>query len=107
MNTTYTAPRRLIKTPEEIEKMRVAGNWRLKFLDMIKPYIKAGVNTLELDTINRNHIENVQQAIPACVGCGAAPGRPVFQHSICTSVNHVVCHGIPSDNKVLKKWRYF
>ena len=102
MNTTYTAPRRLIKTPEEIEKMRVAGKLAAEILDMIKPYIKAGVNTLELDTICRNHIENVQQAIPACVGYGAAPGRPAFQHSICTSVNHVVCHGIPSDNKVLK-----
>ena len=106
MNTTYTAPRRLIKTPEEIEKMRVAGKLAAEILDMIKPYIKAGVNTLELDTICRNHIENVQQAIPACVGYGAAPGRPAFQHSICTSVNHVVCHGIPSDNKVLKNKYY-
>ena len=103
MNTTYTAPRRLIKTPEEIEKMRVAGKLAAEILDMIKPHIKAGVSTLELDTICRNHIENVQDAIPACVGYGAAPGRPAFQHVICTSVNHVVCHGIPSDSKKLKK----
>ena len=102
MNTTYTAPRRLIKTPEEIEKMRVAGKLAAEVLDMIKPHIKAGVSTLELDTICRNHIENVQHAIAACVGYGAAPGRPAFQHSICTSVNHVVCHGIPSESKVLK-----
>ncbi|WP_151958415.1 type I methionyl aminopeptidase [Acinetobacter junii] len=102
MNTTYTAPRRLIKTPDEIEKMRIAGKLAAEVLDMIKPHIKAGVSTLELDTICRNHIENVQDAIPACVGYGAAPGRPAFQHSICTSVNHVVCHGIPSENKILK-----
>ncbi|EOD7091870.1 M24 family metallopeptidase, partial [Acinetobacter baumannii] len=102
MNSTYTAPRRLIKTPDEIEKMRIAGRLAAEVLDMIKPHIKAGVSTLELDTICRNHIENVQHAIPACVGYGGAPGRPAFQHSICTSVNHVVCHGIPSENKILK-----
>ena len=72
MNTTYTAPRRLIKTPDEIEKMRIAGKLAAEVLDMIKPHIKAGVSTLELDTICRNHIENVQDAIPACVGYGAA-----------------------------------
>lgn len=102
MNSTYTAPRRLIKTPDEIEKMRIAGRLAAEVLEMIKPHIKAGVSTLELDTICRNHIENVQHAIPACVGYGGAPGRPAFQHSICTSVNHVVCHGIPSENKILK-----
>ena len=82
--------------------MRFAGRLAAEVLEMIKPYIKAGVSTLELDTICRNHIENVQHAIPACVGYGGAPGRPAFQHSICTSVNHVVCHGIPSENKILK-----
>lgn len=78
MNSTYTAPRRLIKTPDEIEKMRIAGRLAAEVLDMIKPHIKAGVSTLELDTICRNHIENVQHAIPACVGYGGAPGRPAF-----------------------------
>lgn len=82
--------------------MRIAGRLAAEVLEMIKPHIKAGVSTLELDTICRNHIENVQHAIPACVGYGGAPGRPAFQHSICTSVNHVVCHGIPSENKILK-----
>ena len=76
MNTTYEAPRRLIKTSDEIEKMRIAGRLAAEVLDMIKPYIKAGVSTLELDTICRNHIENVQHSIPACVGYGGAPGRP-------------------------------
>lgn len=103
MNSTYTAPSRLIKTPEEIEKMRIAGRLAAEVLDMIKPYIQPGVSTLELDRICHDHIVNVQQAIPACLGYGAAPGRPAFQHTICTSVNHVVCHGIPSAEKILKK----
>jgi len=102
MNSTYTAPRRLIKTPDEIEKMRIAGKLAAEVLDMIKPHIVPGVTTLELDTICHDYIVNIQQAIPACLGYGAAPGRPAFQHVICTSVNHVVCHGIPSENKVLK-----
>ncbi|CAM4100721.1 type I methionyl aminopeptidase [Acinetobacter pragensis] len=103
MISTYEAPRRLIKTPDEIEKMRVAGRLAAEILDMIKPHIVPGVTTLELDTICHDYIVNKQDAIPACLGYGAAPGRPAFQHVICTSVNHVVCHGIPSDSKVLKK----
>ena len=103
MNSTYTAPSRLIKTPEEIEKMRIAGRLAAEVLDMIKPYIQPGGSTLELERICHDHIVNVQQAIPACLGYGAAPGRPAFQHTICTSVNHVVCHGIPSAEKILKK----
>ncbi|KAF5271413.1 hypothetical protein FQR65_LT17634 [Abscondita terminalis] len=103
MNSTYEAPRRLIKTADEIEKMRVAGRLAAEVLDMIKPHIKPGVSTLELDTICHDYIVNTQNAIPACLGYGAAPGRPAFQHVICTSVNHVVCHGIPSESKILKK----
>ena len=103
MNSTYEAPRRLIKTPEEIEKMRVAGRLAAEVLDMIKPHIVPEVTTLELDTICHDYIVNKQDAIPACLGYGAAPGRPAFQHVICTSVNHVVCHGVPSDAKKLKK----
>ena len=103
MNSTYEAPRRLIKTSDEIEKMRVAGRLAAEVLDMIKPHIVPGVTTLELDTICHDYIVNQQDAIPACLGYGAAPGRAAFQHVICTSVNHVVCHGIPSDSKKLKK----
>ena len=102
MNSTYQAPRRLIKTADEIEKMRVAGKLAAEILDTIKPHIKAGVSTLELDTICHDYIVNTQNAIPACLGYGAAPGRNAFQHTICTSVNHVVCHGIPSESKILK-----
>lgn len=103
MNSTYEAPRRLIKTSDEIAKMRVAGRLAAEVLDMIKPHIVPGVTTLELDTICHDYIVNQQDAIPACLGYGAAPGRAAFQHVICTSVNHVVCHGIPSDSKKLKK----
>ena len=68
MNSTYTAPRRLIKTPDEIEKMRIAGKLAAEVLDMIKPHIVPGVTTLELDTICHDYIVNIQQAIPACLG---------------------------------------
>lgn len=103
MNSLVLPPSRLIKTPEAIEKMRVAGKLAAEVLEMIKPYIKPGVSTLELDQICHDYIVNVQQAIPACLGYGAGHGRPAYQHTICTSVNHVVCHGIPSDQKILKE----
>src|SRR5690606_11007544 len=85
-----------IKTPEEIEKMRIAGRMAAEVLELIGPYVQPGVTTAELDRICHEHIVNVQKAIPACVGYR---GFPKF---ICTSVNHVVCHGIPSEKKVLK-----
>ena len=103
MNSTYEAPRRLIKSAEDIEKMRIAGRLAAEVLDMIKPHIKPGVSTLELDTICHDYIVNTQDAIPACLGYGGSNDRPAFQHVICTSVNHVVCHGIPSESKILKK----
>ncbi|MCH4248402.1 type I methionyl aminopeptidase [Acinetobacter populi] len=102
MNSFNAAPRRLIKSPEAIEKMRVSGKLAADVLEMIKPYIKPGVSTLELDTICHDYIVNVQHANPSCLGYGGGHGRPAFEHVICTSVNHVVCHGIPSENKILK-----
>lgn len=86
----------LIKTPQDIEKMRVAGRLAAEVLGMIEPYVKAGVTTEELDRICHDYIVNVQQAIPAPLNYRG------FPKSICTSVNHVICHGIPSDKKVLK-----
>ena len=68
MNSTYQAQRRLIKTPDEIEKMRVAGRLAAEVLDMIKPHIKTGVTALELVTICHDYIVNVQDDIPACLG---------------------------------------
>jgi methionyl aminopeptidase len=85
-----------IKTPDEIEKMRIAGRLAGEVLRMIRPYVKAGISTNELDRICHDYIVNVQQAIPAPLNYRG------FPKSICTSVNHVVCHGIPSD-KILKK----
>lgn len=85
-----------IKTPEEIVKMRVAGRLAAEVLEMIGPFVKPGVTTGELDRICHDHIVNVQKAIPAPLNYHG------FPKSICTSINQVVCHGIPSDTKVLK-----
>lgn len=85
-----------IKTPEEIEKMRVAGRLAAEVLEMIEEYVKPGVTTEELDRICHQYITDVQKAIPAPLNYKG------FPKSICTSVNHVVCHGIPSEKKVLK-----
>lgn len=84
-----------IKTSEEIEKMRIAGRLAADVLTMIEPYVKEGVTTDELNTLCHDYIVNVQQAIPAPLGYNG------FPKSICTSVNHVVCHGIPG-KKALK-----
>src|SRR5438552_13646106 len=83
-----------IKTPEEIEKMRVAGRLAAQVLDMIEEYVKPGVTTGELNDICHDYIVNVQQAIPAPLHYRG------FPKSICTSVNHQVCHGIPGDRKL-------
>ena len=80
-----------IKTPEEIEKMRVAGQLAADVLEMIEQHVKPGVSTDELDRICHDYIVNVQQAIPAPLNYHG------FPKSICTSINHVVCHGIPND----------
>lgn len=85
-----------IRTPEQIEKMRVAGRMAAEVLDMIGEHVVAGVTTAELDRICHEHIVNVQKAIPACLNYNG------FPKSVCTSVNHVICHGIPSEKKVLK-----
>lgn len=86
-----------IKTPEAIEKMRIAGRLAAEVLEMIGEYVVPGVTTEELDALCHQHITQKQNAIPACLGYRG------FPKSICTSVNHVVCHGIPTDKKKLKK----
>lgn len=83
-----------IKTAEEIEKMRVAGKLAADVLMMIEPHVKAGITTDELDKICHDYIVNEQDAIPAPLNYHG------FPKSICTSVNHVICHGIPSDKKL-------
>ena len=79
-----------IKTAEEIEKMRIAGKLAADVLEMIGPHVKAGVTTEELDQICHKYITEEQGAIPAPLNYHG------FPKSICTSINHVVCHGIPS-----------
>ncbi|HHH46452.1 MAG TPA: type I methionyl aminopeptidase [Thiotrichales bacterium] len=83
-----------IKTPEEIEKMRVAGRLAADVLQMIRPYVKPGVTTEELDRICHDYIVDVQKAIPAPLNYRG------FPKSICTSVNHQICHGIPGPKKL-------
>jgi len=86
-----------LKTPEDIEHMRVAGRMAAEVLEMIGEYVVPGVTTAELDRICHEHITVKQQAIPAPLNYKG------FPKSICTSVNHVVCHGIPSEKKILKE----
>ncbi|MBV7300068.1 type I methionyl aminopeptidase [Enterovibrio paralichthyis] len=86
----------IIKSAEEIVKMREAGRLAAEVLEMIEPHVKAGVSTEELDAICHKYITETQQAIPAPLNYHG------FPKSICTSINHVVCHGIPSTEEVLK-----
>ena len=85
-----------IKTPEEVEKMRIAGRLAAEVLRMIRPHVQPGITTGELDRICHDYIVNVQQAVPAPLNYKG------FPRSICTSVNHQVCHGIPGDKKLKK-----
>jgi methionyl aminopeptidase len=85
-----------LKTEADLVAMREAGRLAAEVLEMIGPYVVAGVTTGELDRICHDYIVNVQKAIPAPLNYNG------FPRSICTSINHVVCHGIPSDAKILK-----
>ncbi|NJN45193.1 MAG: type I methionyl aminopeptidase [Candidatus Competibacteraceae bacterium] len=83
-----------IKTPEAIEKMRIAGRLAADVLHMIRPHVREGVTTEELDRICHEYIVNEQNATPAPLNYRG------FPKSICTSVNHVVCHGIPGKKRL-------
>jgi methionyl aminopeptidase len=87
----------VIKSAEEIEMARQAGQLAAQVLSMIEPFVVPGVSTEALDKICHDHIVNVQSIIPANVGYLG------FPKTILTSVNQVVCHGIPSPDKILKK----
>jgi methionyl aminopeptidase len=84
----------LIKNPAEQAAMRVAGRLAADVLDMIGPHVVPGISTDEIDRICHDYIVNVQQAVPAPLGYRGYP------KSICTSINHVVCHGIPGDKRL-------
>ncbi|MDD3354402.1 type I methionyl aminopeptidase [Zoogloea sp.] len=90
-----------IKTPDEIQKMRIAGRLGSEVLDYITPFVKPGVTTEELDQLCHDYMVHVQDCIPAPLNY-CPPGYTPYPKSICTSINHQVCHGVPSD-KALKK----
>ena len=83
-----------IKTPDEQDKMRIAGRLAADVLDMVGDYVKPGITTNEINDLCHKYITEVQDAIPAPLNYRG------FPKSVCTSVNHVVCHGIPGDRKL-------
>ncbi len=85
-----------VKSRAEIEQMRAAGRLAAEVLDVIGEHVKPGVSTEELDAICHRHIVDVQRAIPANLGYRG------FPKTICSSVNNVICHGIPNPGKLLK-----
>jgi methionyl aminopeptidase len=85
-----------LKSASDIAGMRLAGRLASEVLDMLEPHIRPGITTLEIDRLAHEHITKVQQAIPATLGY-QPPGYPAYPASLCTSVNEVVCHGIPDD----------
>ncbi len=85
-----------IKTQEDIKKMRIAGKLAAEVLEMITPFVKPGISTEKLDDICHDYIVKNQKAIPANVGYRG------FEKTLCTSINQVVCHGIPSANNILR-----
>jgi len=83
-----------IKTPEEQDKMRIAGRLTADVLDMIEEHVQPGITTDEIDMICHEYITQVQEAVPAPLNYRG------FPKSVCTSVNHVVCHGIPGERRL-------
>jgi methionyl aminopeptidase len=85
-----------IKNPEDVAAMRVAGRLASEVLDMLAQHVQPGITTDELDRLAYHHIVDVQDAIPAPLNY-APPGYAPYPKSICASINHQVCHGIPND----------
>ena len=85
-----------IKSNDEIRKMRIAGKLAAEVLEMITPFVQPGISTGELDTICYKYITEEQKAVPANIGYNG------FENTICSSINNVICHGIPDNNKILK-----
>ena len=92
MNTS-----KLIKTPEEIEKMRVAGRLTARVLEAVADIVKPGVTTAQIDEFCERYIIDTLQAIPG------SKGQYGYPYSVNTSVNKVVCHGMPSSDQILNK----
>lgn len=85
-----------IKSPEQIEKMRVAGKLTAKVLEAVSEFIKPGVSTMEIDAFCERYIVDVLKAIPG------SKGQYGYPYSVNTSLNHVICHGMPSATQLLK-----
>lgn len=88
-----------LKTPQEIEKMRVAGRLTAEVLDYITPHVRSGITTGELDRLCHDYMVDVQGSIPAPLNY-APPGYRPYPKSVCTSVNHQVCHGVPGERQL-------
>ena len=88
-----------LKTPEEVERMRVAGRLASEVLDYIAPHVKSGITTEALDALCHEYMLSVQNTTPAPLNY-APPGYVPYPKSICTSVNHVVCHGVPGAKRL-------
>ena len=89
-----------IKNELDIEKMRIAGRLASEVLDFIAPHVVPGITTGELDKLCHDYMVDVQKTIPAPLNY-APHGHTPYPKSICTSVNHQICHGVPGE-KVLK-----
>ena len=88
-----------IKTSHEIENMRTAGRLASEVLDFVTPHVKAGVTTEDLDALCHEYMVKVQKTVPAPLNY-APPGYPPYPKSVCTSVNQVVCHGVPGSKRL-------
>jgi len=89
-----------IKNPEEQRLMLEAGRAAASVLNMIAPHVKPGVTTEALNQLCHDYIVNELKGIPAPLNYGGGGGRPPFPKSVCTSINHVVCHGIPGEKQL-------
>ncbi len=88
-----------LKSPDEVARMRKAGRLASELLDYLTPHVAAGITTGEIDRLAHHYMVDVQRTIPATLNY-APPGHSPYPASLCTSVNHVVCHGIPGDRKL-------
>lgn len=86
----------LIKSPEQIEKMRIAGRLTAKVLEAVSEIIKPGITTMEIDQFCEHYIVDTLKARPG------SKGQYGYPYSVNTSLNHVICHGMPSAKQVLK-----
>jgi methionyl aminopeptidase len=91
-----------LENEDDIARMRTAGRLAAEVLEMIGEHVRPGASTEDLNEICHRYIVDEIDCVPAPLNYSNGPGQPAFPKSICTSVNHVVCHGIPTTKKVLK-----